>query len=93
MSLGKNYEMAHQNLSEELINHELYRERDAALARLNQTGDYLSSVITEFNRALTAGELHHGHELWDINTDAQVANVMAMEAMIDVNQRIHEAGL
>lgn len=93
MALGKNYEMAHQNLSEELTNHELYEEREQAIANLNQTGDYLGSVLIEFNRALVAGELCYGHELWQINTDAQVNNVMAMENLIRINQDIHQAGL
>ena len=91
MALGKNYEMAHQNLSEELTNSELYEEREQAIARLGETAMYLTSILSMFNEAQTEGNI--SPDLWRLNTQAQVDNIAATSWLIDVNRRIHLAGL
>lgn len=91
MSLGKNYEMAHQNLSEELQNHELYQEREQAIRRMGETAMVLTSVLEEFNQAQVNGNIPP--DLWRLNTEAQVNNIDALSWLMDVNRRIHEAGL
>lgn len=91
MGLGKNYEMAHQNLSEELLNHELWQERQAALENLATTGAYLASVAQMFAAAQLEGDIPQ--ELWQAHTKAQVDNINATSWLIDVNRRITLEGL
>lgn len=91
MSLGKNYEMGHQNPSDELMSHELWEEREQAIARLGETAMYLSSVMTMFNEAQTEGNI--SPDLWRLNTQAQLDNIAATGWLMDVNRKIHQAGL
>ena len=91
MALGKNYEMAHQNLSEELTSSELYEEREQAIAHLGKTAAYLASVMEEFGKARDNRDIPL--DLWKINSDAHKDSVEATGRLLDINRRITQAGL
>lgn len=83
--LGKDYEMANQN-TEHLEGTEVWEERKAAIEYLGMTGMYLASVGEEFNMARDAGNIPQ--DLWDAYTKAQINNIAAIGALIEVNRRL-----
>ena len=87
----RNYEMAHQEPSEALLNSELWREREQAIARLGETAMVLASIMSDFNEAQRQNNIPY--DLWQMNTQAQTDNIAATEWLINVNKRIREAGL
>ncbi len=92
MALGRDWEpMAHQEVSSELQEHDLWEEREAALHRMGETAMMLHSVLEAFNQAQTDG--HIPPDLWNLNTRAQVENIAATGWLMEVNRKIHQAGL
>lgn len=89
--MNRNYEMAHQNLSEELLSTELWSEREAAVTELRDTANALAAITDEFNIARDSGNIPQG--LWEANTEVQVAHVKAMERLLKVNVAIRNEGL
>lgn len=91
MGLGKNYEMAHQNIGEQLLSSELWEEREAATANLGQCAMYLASIMSEFGKLQQDGGIPA--DVWLINEEAHRREIDAIAWLSDVNRRIREAGL
>lgn len=86
-----NYEMAHQEPSEELLGHELWQERQEAVRRLGEAAMCLHSIGAAFGQAQADGNIPS--ELWSLNTQAQLRHIEATEWLLEVNKRIREIGL
>jgi hypothetical protein len=91
MGLGKNYEIGHQNLSEELLNSEEWENKEAATRNIGIAAMYLANINILMQEAYEKGHIDE-----DLSRAANFAGRQYNDAIawhLTATEQIREAGL